>query len=210
LSKSAELKVDVRFLSEESVREMRKRGFHDNFFESVRSEIEREAERYLPCISKYVDYNEKGFLLSSGKKDKFYVDLKRFFVSEPGTFRKLFELVFTLGNVREGAYIAGTGVSGVAIVSMFSDRYRPVIVRSNDNPRKEKVIWDGEAEEAYIVDDVVTTGGTVVKVRRALEDKGIRPVGVLALVNRSHEEEVAGLPIAWLYSFVENPEEVLS
>lgn len=142
---------------------------------------------------------EKGnFILTSGKKTNYYIDMKQAFLIPEGSYlisTALLELV--AANTPEAEAVGGPALGAVPLVSSMS-------VLSYSNPstgnlpsfivRKEKKTHGTTAQvecpplprgtKVIIVDDVVTTGGSTFRAVDAAAEMGWETCGVFTVVDR--------------------------
>jgi orotate phosphoribosyltransferase len=139
-------------------------------------------------------YREGSFTLTSGKTSDFYIDGKQTTLDAEGGYlsgRLLYELIR-----EETEPIAGVGgmtlgadplVTAVSIVSHLNKHPIPAfIVRKEAKGHGTGNFIEGKANLApgcrvALVEDVVTTGGTLIQVIKRVEDEGFK-VGLVATV----------------------------
>lgn len=130
--------------------------------------------------------------LSSGKVSNYYVDCKMVTLSAEGAYLVARLILDELGpevDAVGGPMIGADPVAG-AIAAVSYSEGRPVtafIVRKE--PKKHgKMKWvEGplpEGARVVIVDDVITTGASVLKAIEGIEAAGCKVVKVIALVDR--------------------------
>ena len=135
------------------------------------------------------------FTLTSGKKSAHYFDGKRLTLSPEGAcwvgkvvFDELAQIdVDAIGGVAIGGYPI---VTAVALVSHLEGKPIPsFIVRQEPKEHGTRRQVEGHLEEGSkvaIVDDVITTGGSVSRAIKAVEEAGCKVVKVIVIVDR-HE-----------------------
>jgi len=135
------------------------------------------------------------FTLASGKKSNYYFDGKKLALSPEGAYwigKAIFDelakiSVDAVGGVAIGAYPIATAV---ALVSHLEGKPLPAfmvreVVKGHGTKRKVEGHLKGGSRVA-IVEDVITTGGSVGKVIEAVEAENCKVVKVIAVVDR-HE-----------------------
>jgi orotate phosphoribosyltransferase len=137
--------------------------------------------------------------LSSGKKSDYYYDLKRISL-DPKAIDLIGELlleeiVLKFGRVKSVGGIASGAVPLVAAVVMkSSDNYGGVTGFFVRKERKthglQKVIEGKIIAPVVIVDDVITTGGSVREAIDAVREEGFNVRGVLTLLDREENNEL--------------------
>ena len=135
------------------------------------------------------------FTLASGKKSSYYFDGKKLTFSPEGAYqvgKAVFDQVAdagidAIGGVPVGAYPI---VAAATLVSHLEGKPIPAfIVREQAKEHGTKSKIEGhfkEGSRVAIVEDVVTTGGSVSRVIEAVEELNCKVVKVIALVDR-HE-----------------------
>lgn len=132
---------------------------------------------------KVVQYGD--FVLSSGKKSNYYVNVKRA-SSDPGILREMAkEMSKHVGQEK----LAGMALGAVPIlvaVALQTDHYY-VIVRKDqkEHGTMDKIEGEVKAGETFIVlEDVATTGASAMRVIDALRAKGAVANKVVTVVDR--------------------------
>lgn len=112
------------------------------------------------------------FVLSSGEKSRYYLDVKKV-VTDPAALRRI-------GEIIAGAYefdvVAGVAVGGIPLaVAVSLEKQRPfVIVRKEEkgHGKAGRIIGDVEGRRVLLVEDVTTSGGSALEAVRALRAAG--------------------------------------
>lgn len=153
------------------------------------------GQRLLEIARKVGALLEGDFTLTSGKKSSYYFDGKRLSLSPEGSYligKAIFEMVSGLtvdsvGGIATGAYPI---VTAVALVSHLEGKPIPAfIVREVAKEHGTRRQVEGhlrEGSRVVVVDDVITTGGSVLRAIEVAEAAGCRVVKVIAIVDR-HE-----------------------
>lgn len=135
------------------------------------------------------------FTLTSGKKSTYYFDAKKLTLWPEGAYRigkvlyaELERLeVDAVGGVATGAYPI---VAAVAVTSYIDGKPIPTfIVREVAKEHGTKRQIEGHLKAGYrvaMLEDVITTGGSVLRAIKAVEEVGAKVVKVYGLVDR-HE-----------------------
>ena len=133
------------------------------------------------------------FTLTSGRKSNYYIDGKKITLSPEGAYlvgRVIFEAlagteVAAVGGVATGAYPM---VTAVAIVSQLEGKPVPIfVVREVAKEHGTMRRIEGHLEpgaKVAILEDVLTTAGSVMKAIEAVELLGCQVSKVIALVDR--------------------------
>jgi len=145
------------------------------------------------------------FILTSGKRSSYYVDIKAA-VTRPDMLR-----IIARGMAPHAAgyeKIAGVALGAVPIavaVSLETD-LRYIMVRKEVREHGTQKPFEGElvrGEKVLFVEDVVTTGGTLVKAILDLREKGAVIDRVVCVVDRQEggQESLSGIGVS-LYSLL--------
>ncbi len=155
----------------------------------------KSAKRILEIANEVGALLEGDFTLTSGKKSKYYFDGKKLTLSPEGAYevgKTIFDEVTkigvdAIGGVATGAYPI---VTAVALVSHLEGKPIPsFIVREKQKEHGTQRKIEGHLKEGSrvaIVDDVITTGGSVSNAIEAVERANCRVAKVIVLVDR-HE-----------------------
>lgn len=136
---------------------------------------------------------EGDFVLSSGKRSRFYVD-KYLFSTEPGL---LWDLARALAGRLPGGVgkLAGVELGAVPLVAAVSlaTGLPYVIVRKDAKGYGTGKGIEGRplevGERVVLVEDVVTTGAQVLRAAGVLEEAGAGVAGIVAVLDRRREKE---------------------
>jgi orotate phosphoribosyltransferase len=135
------------------------------------------------------------FTLASGKKSDHYWDGRKVSLDARGAClvgAAILEMISSLeveavGGLEMGAIPIATSV---ALMSNLRDRDIPAFVVRKEakrhGTRSEIEGCDPSGKKVIIVDDVITSGGSILKAIEAVEARGCKVVKVIALVDR-HE-----------------------
>ncbi|MFC1928412.1 orotate phosphoribosyltransferase [Chloroflexota bacterium] len=135
------------------------------------------------------------FTLASGKKSSYYFDAKKLTLSPEGAYwvaKTMFDELVKIGVDAVGGVPVGAYPIVAAIALLSYQEGKPIpsfIVREEAKEHGTKRKIEGHLKEGFrvaIVEDVVTTGGSVSKVIEAVEAVNCKVVQVIALVDR-HE-----------------------
>lgn len=126
------------------------------------------------------------FTLTSGAKSKYYVDIKRA-SSDPAILARITEGFIGLGI--EADKVAGVELGAVPLIVAYSlKKGIPfIIIRKGDREHGTKKRIEGEVvpgEKVLLLEDVVTSGGSVIKAVDELESVGARVIRIVSVVDR--------------------------
>ncbi len=128
------------------------------------------------------------FTLASGKRSDYYINMKEAY-TDPEVLRIITREIAGLLRDVEMDRIAGVAVGGVPLATALSLELGVpfLIVRKERKGYGTDVEVEGslrEGEEVVLVEDVTTTGGSVLAAAEALERKGGRCRRVVVVVDR--------------------------
>ena len=157
--------------------------------------LDTESTRRIREIAIEVGAFLRGeFTLTSGKKSNYYFDGKKVTLSPEGAYqvgKAVFDQlagvgIDAVGGVPVGAY---SMVAAVALVSHLEGKPIPAfIVREETKEHGTKRRIEGHLKEGSrvaIVDDVITTGGSLLRAIKAVEAANCKVVKVIVLVDRN-------------------------
>lgn len=142
------------------------------------------ADALRECV-KYGD-----FMLASGKKSTYYVDIKKA-STEPRLLRVVargIKEVMTLHSI-SADYIGCVALGGVPVaVAVSLETGLPLVIirkETKDYGTKGQIVGEIErGRSALLVEDVTTTGGSVLKAIKILRDEGLVIRHVISVVDR--------------------------
>lgn len=140
-----------------------------------------------------------GFQLASGVMSPYYVDCRRL-MAHPGprhlvaqlAVAHLYHLEFEcLGGLELGAISLATAISAEAFASSLKKEWRTFVVRKQPKGHGLGKLIEGAVEtgdRAVIVDDVLTSGHSIIRAAQAARESGLEARHVLVLVDRQEQE----------------------
>jgi orotate phosphoribosyltransferase len=143
------------------------------------------------------------FVLTSGKESDYYINVKRL-TTNPKTLRMIAEIMAKLAEKIEFDKVAGPELGAVPIATALSlETGKPlVIVRKKPKGHGTGSQIEGEirkGDRVLLVEDVTTTGGSVLRAAEVIEREGGEIAGILVVVDR---EEGAEESIGKKYPFI--------
>jgi orotate phosphoribosyltransferase len=154
------------------------------------------------------------FVLSSGQRADWYVDLRRILLDgrlAPLAGRVMLDLTSDLDYDAVGGLTMGADPVATAMLHAAAARGTPVdafVVRKQDKEHGTQRRIEGPdvaGRRVLAVEDASTTGGSVLTAVEALRAAGAEVAGVAVLVNRGAREKVtaAGLPFLAAYELAD-------
>ncbi len=141
----------------------------------------------------------KGFILASGQTSPFYVDC-RALMAHASARRLVGQLahealagvaVDCLGGLEIGAISIATTISDFAYAARLKRDWRTFVVRKQPKDHGLKKLIEGvvkPGDRAVIVDDVLTSGGSLLKAIAAARQAGLTVTHALVIVDRKEQE----------------------
>jgi orotate phosphoribosyltransferase len=140
---------------------------------------------------------EKGFKLASGVTSPFYVDC-RVLMAHPGPRSLVAQLAFDAMQDVPVDCIGGLELGAISIATAISDQahragkdWRTFVVRKQAKDHGTGKLIEGAArsgDRAVVVDDVLTSGGSVIKAVQAARDAGLKVSHALVIVDRQEQD----------------------
>ena len=143
--------------------------------------------------------NPAGFKLASGVMSPYYVDC-RVLMAHPGPRSLVAQLTATMiqdvtidciGGLEIGAIAIATAISDQGYRSMPKHEWRTFVVRKQAKDHGTGQLIDGAVQvgdRALIVDDVLTSGGSVIKAVAAARMAGLLVSHALVIVDREEQD----------------------
>ena len=125
------------------------------------------------------------FTLTSGKKSKYYVDIKK-----ASTKHEILELMGDmLAQHVKGDILAGVELGAVPLVAITAVKAKRdyLIIRKERKEHGTSKLIEGDFQRGMTVDiieDVVTTGGSVLRAIKILRENGLNVKRVICVVDR--------------------------
>lgn len=150
--------------------------------------------RLAELISRYA-VMRGDFVLASGKRSSYYINIKRAY-TKPEVLREIVAEMEKELKKLEYDYLAGVAVGAVPIVACVALAVnRPfLIVRKEKKGYGTGAKIEGEWERnkrVVLLEDVTTTGGSVLAAARALRGEGLICEDVVVVVDREEGAEEA-------------------
>ena len=134
------------------------------------------------------------FTLKSGKKSDIYIDLRKS-ISFPNIHKKICDQLAEKIKVShlDNLLICGTPYGAISYTSYISITHDiPMIfLRKEQKQYGTKKQVEGvfnKGDNVILIEDVITTGGSVIEAAQQLEKEGLNIVQIIAIVSRSEQE----------------------
>ncbi len=138
-------------------------------------------------------YREGEFILASGKKSDYYIDMKEVTLDGQGSLivgRAIYELIDDWGADAVGGMELGSVPISTAVCLIFAIENKEmknfVVRKETKGHGTGKKLEGGIAQgsKVVIVEDVVSTGGSSQKAIDAVLESGAEVIGVVTIVDR--------------------------
>lgn len=142
---------------------------------------------------------QEGFRLASGKTSPYYVDC-RIVLADPYSRHLVAQLAFDLLKTLDFQLIGGLEIGAIPLATSISDfafsadpkqTWRTFVVRKQPKDHGLGKLIEGtfdHGEKAVVVDDVFTTGGSLLKATDAARNQGLQVSHTFVIVDRSESD----------------------
>ncbi len=142
---------------------------------------------------------QEGFRLASGKISPFYIDC-RIVLAHPHSRHLVAQLAYDLLKSLEFTFIGGLEIGAIPLATCISDygymatpkrEWQTFVVRKQPKDHGLGKLIEGSihpGERALVVDDVLTTGGSLLKAAESARVHGLQVTHGLVIVDRSEDE----------------------
>lgn len=167
--------------------------------EQIQNSMEREEIERI--------FRERGvlreghFLLSSGRHSKFYFEKFQILQYPTDTGKLCSEIAKHFSSYKINV-VAGPTTGGLILAFEVARQMGVRAIYAEKVGEKREFLRGMEikaGERVLIVDDILTTGGSVLETKVAVEDCGGIVVGIGVLIDRSENEVKLGVPIFSLF-----------
>ncbi len=163
----------------------------------AQTDFEQKRQRLMKIL-KERSYREGDFTLTSGKKSRYYIDCKATTLLPEGAYLTGYLFYHTLcqDNLVQVEAVGGMTlgadplVTAVAVISHMEGRPLPsLIIRKKPKGHGTGAWIEGLMNveigaNVALLEDVVTTGGTLIQAAQRVKDAGLEVVRVVCLVDR--------------------------
>ena len=135
------------------------------------------SKEYLISILKDNNVFKTGdFVLSSGKKSNYYIDMKKA-ITEPNILKTIAELIDQAISSEKIDKVAGPALGAVTIATALSlkSEIPLLMIRKEKKGYGTSKLIEGElndGDNVVVVEDVTTTGGSLLKAIKAIQENG--------------------------------------
>jgi orotate phosphoribosyltransferase len=153
-----------------------------------------DERRRLLEIIRQRSYEEREVTLASGRKSNFYIDGKQTTLDPEGAYltgRVFYRMIKGKAEAVGGPTLGADPIVAAIALTSFQEGLPIAAFIIRKEPKKHgKGLWiEGdkavnEGARVAIIEDVVTTGGSLLKAIKVAEDHGLKVVQALTLVDR--------------------------
>ena len=182
----------------------------------MRTELPASPEETIELLKDYGAVEQGHFILASGKHSGFYVK-KGKLVQHPWELQKMIEQrVEAMRELGKIDVVLSPAMGGVPVGQQVGLAVHARTIYAERNPETNELelkrgfeIKPGE--RLLLVEDVITTGGTLLELTDFIASQGGEVAGVFVIVNRSGKDKVGDFPVVSCMEIqfpVYEPEEV--
>lgn len=164
-------------------------------------------EEILGVFKKYNALKEGHFLLTSGRHSNRYLQCA-LVLQDPAVAAKLCEQLVKKLPVQDVDVVIGPALGGVTLAYEIARQMGTLALfaeRENNVMTLRRGFSIAKGAKVLVVEDVITTGGSVKETIKVVEEQGGEVVGIASLVDRSGGKIDLGYPLSSLL-----PMEVIS
>lgn len=164
-------------------------------------------EEILGVFKKYTALKEGHFLLTSGRHSNRYLQCA-LVLQDPAVAAKLCEQLVKKLPVQDVDVVIGPALGGVTLAYEIARQMGTLALfaeRENNVMTLRRGFSIAKGAKVLVVEDVITTGGSVKETIKVVEEQGGEVVGIASLVDRSGGKIDLGYPLSSLL-----PMEVIS
>ena len=166
----------------------------------MRTELPKSPEETIELLKGYGAVEEGHFILASGKHSAYYVK-KGKLVQHPWELQRMIEQVVpqleALGGID---VVLSPAMGGVPVGQQVGLAVHARTIYAERNPESnllelKRGFEIKPGERLLLVEDVITTGGTLLELTDFIESQGGIVAGVFVVVNRSGKTTVGDYPV---------------
>lgn len=166
----------------------------------MRTELPKSPEETIELLKDYGAVEQGHFILASGKHSAYYVK-KGKLVQHPWELQRMIEQVVPrLGALGGIDVVLSPAMGGVPVGQQVGLAVHARTIYAERNPETnllelKRGFEIKPGERLLLVEDVITTGGTLLELTDFIEAQGGVVAGVFVVVNRSGKSTVGDYPV---------------
>jgi len=166
----------------------------------MRTELPTSSDDTIEFLKEYGAVEQGHFVLASGNHSNFYVK-KGKLVQHPFELQKMIEqradAMRELGQID---VVLSPAMGGVPVGQQVGLAVHARTIYAERNPDTNELELKrgfeiNQGERLLLVEDVITTGGTLLELTDFIQSQGGEVAGVFVVVNRSGKEKVGDYPV---------------
>jgi len=166
----------------------------------MRTELPVSPDETIELLKDYGAIEQGHFVLASGKHSNFYVKKGRL-VQHPWELQKMIEqraeAMQALGQID---VVLSPAMGGVPVGQQVGLAVHARTIYAERNPDTNELELKrgfeiNPGERLLLVEDVITTGGTLLELTDFIQSQGGEVAGVFVVVNRSGKDKVGDYPV---------------
>lgn len=151
--------------------------------------MENEKNRLIRLLNKKEVVKFGKFTLSSGKESDYYVNMKMA-ITDPKILKSIAKIVSDQINRNEIDKVAGPALGAIPIVTAVSleSSIPMLMIRKSKKGYGTSELIEGnllDGDSVIVIEDVTTTGNSLIKAIKALEDNGGKVKRAFVVVDRA-------------------------
>lgn len=151
--------------------------------------IEAKKKTLMELLRKKQVIKTGKFLLSSGKESDYYVDMKKA-ITQPEILKIIAEIINEMIKDDRISKIAGPALGAVPLATAISlESQKPLLmIRKEKKGYGTSKLIEGElkqGDKVIVVEDVTTTGNSLLKAVKAIQENGGKVERAFVIVDRS-------------------------
>jgi len=163
------------------------------------TKLPTNSEETIALLKSYGAIEEGHFLLASGRHSGHYIKKGRL-IQHPWELQQMIDQkVEALRALGEIDVVASPAVGGIPVGQQVGLALKARAIYAERNPDNDLELKRGfsiaKGERVLLVEDVITTGGTLEEMQAFVTDAGGEVAGVFVIVNRSGKKDILGYPL---------------
>ncbi len=166
----------------------------------MRTELPTSSDDTIEFLKEYGAIEQGHFVLASGNHSNFYVK-KGKLIQYPWELQKMIEQrVDAMRELGQIDVVLSPAMGGVPVGQQVGLAVHARTIYAERNPETNELELKrgfeiNKGERLLLVEDVITTGGTLLELTDFIQSQGGEVAGVFVVVNRSGKEKVGDYPV---------------
>ncbi len=166
----------------------------------MRTELPTSSDDTIEFLKEYGAIEQGHFVLASGNHSNFYVK-KGKLIQYPWELQKMIEQrADAMRDLGQIDVVLSPAMGGVPVGQQVGLAVHARTIYAERNPETNELELKrgfeiNKGERLLLVEDVITTGGTLLELTDFIQSQGGEVAGVFVVVNRSGKEKVGDYPV---------------